>query len=643
MFDTPQPAQAGTLYIVATPIGNLRDLSLRALDVLKTADILAAEDTRNTQGLLRAFGIQARLTALHEHNEENAAARLIDELRTGKSVAYVSDAGTPGISDPGARLVRMARDAGLTIVPIPGPSAVAAALSVAGLEGPWLFNGFLPAKPSARRKALEALADLPCAMVFYEAPHRIRETVDDLLAVLGGVRPILFARELTKRFEQLHRCPLAEAPAWLAEDDNHARGEFVLVVEAPHPQPAEEDNGETRRVLEILLAELTLKQAAALAVKLTGARKNALYQMALEMKPEGPGQAPGKETRNSQWKPMDRITLTRPDDWHLHLRDGAMLAAVLPDTARRFARAIVMPNLRPPVRSVAEAAAYRERILAALPVGLAFTPLMTLYLTDNTTPDEIFAAKASGFVQAVKYYPAGATTNSDSGVTDIRKVDAVLEAMAEAGLPLLLHGEVTDADVDIFDREAVFIDRILAPLLDRLPRLRVVLEHITTRQAAEFVRGAPGNVAATLTAHHLLYNRNAMFQGGIRPHYYCLPVLKREVHRRALVEAAVSGNPKFFLGTDSAPHARAAKETACGCAGCFTAPAALEFYAEAFDRAGALDRLEGFASFHGPDFYGLPRNTDRITLVRDAQTLSSDHPSGVVPLGAGEPLAWRLA
>ncbi|HNF90529.1 MAG TPA: dihydroorotase, partial [Thiobacillaceae bacterium] len=276
---------------------------------------------------------------------------------------------------------------------------------------------------------------------------------------------------------------------------------------------------------------------------------------------------------------MDRLTLTRPDDWHLHLRDGAMLAAVLPDTARRFGRAIVMPNLKPPVRTVADANAYRERILAALPAGMAFEPLMTLYLTDNTDPAEIARAKASGGVQAVKYYPAGATTNSDSGVTDIRKVDAVLAAMQEAGLPLLLHGEVTDTEVDVFDREAVFIDRILAPLLQRLPRLKIVLEHITTRQAAEFVTAAPANVAATVTAHHLLYNRNAMFQGGIRPHYYCLPVLKRETHRAALIEAATGGNPKFFLGTDSAPHPKGAKECACGCAGIYTAHAALELYA----------------------------------------------------------------
>ena len=339
---------------------------------------------------------------------------------------------------------------------------------------------------------------------------------------------------------------------------------------------------------------------------------------------------------------MDRLTLIRPDDWHLHLRDGDMLAAVLPDTARRFARAIVMPNLKPPVRTVADAAAYRERILAALPAGMRFAPLLTLYLTDNTDPGEIARAQASGFVHAVKYYPAGATTNSDSGVTDISKLDSVQEAMQEAGLPLLLHGEVTDAEVDVFDREAVFIDRILTPLLQRLPRLKVVLEHITTRQAAEFVAAAPANVAATVTAHHLLYNRNAMFQGGMRPHYYCLPVLKREIHRRALVEAATGGNPKFFLGTDSAPHAKGAKESACGCAGIYTAHAALELYAEVFDAAGALDKLEAFSSCYGPDFYGLPRNPDSVTLVRASTPVPADHPAGVVPLRAGENLTWRL-
>jgi len=339
---------------------------------------------------------------------------------------------------------------------------------------------------------------------------------------------------------------------------------------------------------------------------------------------------------------MQTLNLTRPDDWHLHLRDGDMLAAVLPDTARQFARAIVMPNLKPPVRTLADARAYRERILAALPAGMRFEPLMTLYLTDNTDPEDVAHAHASGIVKAVKYYPAGATTNSDSGVSDIRKVEGVLETLQAIGMPLLLHGEVTDPEVDIFDREAVFIDRVLTPLLRRLPRLKVVLEHITTRQAAEFVTQAPTNVAATITAHHLLYNRNAMFQGGMRPHYYCLPVLKRETHRHALVEAAISGNPKFFLGTDSAPHARHAKEAACGCAGIYTAHAALELYAEAFELAGALERLEGFASFYGPDFYGLPRNTERVTLMRESNPLAVEHVSGVLPLRAGETLNWRL-
>lgn len=340
---------------------------------------------------------------------------------------------------------------------------------------------------------------------------------------------------------------------------------------------------------------------------------------------------------------MNTLTISRPDDWHVHLRDGEVLAAVLPDTALRFARAIVMPNLKPPVRTVADATAYRERILAVLPAGLIFEPLMTLYLTDNTSPDEIVKAKRSGFVHAVKYYPAGATTNSDSGVTDIRQLDAVLEAMQEVGLPLLLHGEVTDPGIDIFDREAVFIEQILAPLLQRLPKLNVVLEHITTRQAAEFVSEAPANVGATITAHHLLYNRNAMFQGGIRPHYYCLPVLKRETHREALVAAATSGNAKFFLGTDSAPHVTSAKEAACGCAGIYTAHAAIELYAEAFEAAGALDKLEGFSSHFGPDFYGLPRNTDTITLEKQSHAVPAQHAGGITPLRAGEALAWRLA
>jgi len=339
---------------------------------------------------------------------------------------------------------------------------------------------------------------------------------------------------------------------------------------------------------------------------------------------------------------MQELTITRPDDWHLHLRDGDMLKAVLPDTARQFARAIVMPNLKPPVRMVAEASAYRDRIMAALPEGMTFEPLMTLYLTDNTTPDEIAKAKESGFVKAVKYYPAGATTNSDSGVSDILKVTDALEAMESVGLPLLLHGEVTSADIDMFDREAVFIESILKPLIDKMPSLRIVLEHITTKQAAEFVTNAPDHIGATLTPQHLLYNRNAMFQGGIRPHYYCLPILKRENHREALVAAATSGNKKFFLGTDSAPHVTGAKEASCGCAGIYSAHAAIEFYAEAFEKANALDKLEAFASHFGPDFYGLPRNTDTITLVKEEQTVPATHPAGVTPLRANETLGWKM-
>ncbi len=341
----------------------------------------------------------------------------------------------------------------------------------------------------------------------------------------------------------------------------------------------------------------------------------------------------------------NQLTLTRPDDWHLHLRDGAALAAVLPDTVRRFARAIVMPNLKPPVRTVAEAAAYRDRILAARPQGQGFEPLMTLYLTDHTAAAEIVRARASGFVHAAKYYPAGATTHSDLGVTAIEKAYPAIEAMAASGLPLLVHGEATDPEVDVFDREAVFIDRVLVPLLGRFPKLKLVLEHVTTRQGIDFVRSAGANVAATLTAHHLLYNRNAMFKGGIRPHHYCLPVLKREHHRRALVEAATSGNPRFFLGTDSAPHARSAKECGSGCAGIYTAHAGLELYAEAFAAAGALDRLEGFASFFGADFYGLPRNAERITLVQNAWPVPASLPYGdgeLVPLRAGETVAWTL-
>ena len=339
-----------------------------------------------------------------------------------------------------------------------------------------------------------------------------------------------------------------------------------------------------------------------------------------------------------------KLTITRPDDWHLHLRDGAALAAVLPDTARQFARAIVMPNLKPPVTTVAQAQAYRARILAALPAGMQFEPLMTLYLTDNTSPEEIAAAKASGFVHGVKLYPAGATTNSDAGVTDIRRCYPALEAMQREGLPLLVHGEVTDPAIDIFDREAVFIEQVMTPLRRDMPELKVVFEHITTKDAAQYVRDASGPVGATITAHHLLYNRNAIFTGGIRPHYYCLPVLKREIHREALVAAATSGSERFFLGTDSAPHARGLKEHACGCAGCYTALHAMELYAEAFDAAGALDKLEAFASFNGPAFYGLPRNAGTLTLEREDWELPAELPYGdttLVPLRGGETLRWK--
>ncbi|KAI3592415.1 dihydroorotase [Cupriavidus sp. CER94] len=341
-----------------------------------------------------------------------------------------------------------------------------------------------------------------------------------------------------------------------------------------------------------------------------------------------------------------KLTITRPDDWHLHVRDGAALSAVLPDTARQFARAIIMPNLKPPVTTVALARAYRDRILAALPAGVAFEPLMTLYLTDNLPPEEIVAAKASGFVHAVKLYPAGATTNSDAGVTDIRRCYPTLEAMQREGIPLLVHGEVTDGDIDIFDREAVFIDRVMKPLRRDMPELKVVFEHITTRDAAQYVAEAEGPIGATITAHHLLYNRNAIFTGGIRPHYYCLPVLKREIHRDALVKAATSGSERFFLGTDSAPHARGLKEHACGCAGCYTALHAMELYAEAFDTAGALDKLEAFASFNGPAFYGLPRNTGTLTLTREDWELPAELPYGdttLVPLRAGETLRWKAS
>jgi dihydroorotase len=343
---------------------------------------------------------------------------------------------------------------------------------------------------------------------------------------------------------------------------------------------------------------------------------------------------------------MRRITITRPDDWHLHLRDGEHLRAVLPDTARRFARAIVMPNLKPPVTTTKLALEYRSRVLAALPAGARFEPLMTLYLTDNTAPAEIAAARSSGAVHAVKYYPAGATTNSDAGVTDLAKCRPVLEAMEKYGMPLLVHGEVTDPAVDVFDKEKVFIERVLAPLTLRFTGLKVVLEHVTTREAVEFVTAAGPRVAATFTAHHLLLSRNALFAGGVRPHLYCLPVLKREAHRQALVKAATSGNPRFFLGTDSAPHARHTKETDCGCAGIYTAHAGIELYAEVFAQAGALDRLEGFASHHGAQFYGLPVNGDTLTLVEEPWNVAPDIAFGadrLVPLRAGAQVGWRLA
>jgi len=339
------------------------------------------------------------------------------------------------------------------------------------------------------------------------------------------------------------------------------------------------------------------------------------------------------------------LTLVRPDDWHVHLRDGASMRSVLPATARVFARAVVMPNLDPPITTVAAAAAYRERIAAAIPRSSRFAPLLTLYLTDNTAASEIAAAARSGFVIGVKYYPAGATTNSDSGVTAVERAYPALEAMQAHGVPLLIHGETTAPEVDVFDRERVFVETTLARIVRDFPELKVVLEHVTTREAVEFVAAAPARVGATITPQHLLLSRNALFAGGVRPHRYCLPVLKREVHRKALVQAATSGNPKFFLGTDSAPHARHAKETACGCAGCYTAHAALELYAEAFESAGALDRLEAFASFHGPDFYGLPRNGDSVTLARESWTVPDDYPFGddaLVPLNAGATMRWRV-
>jgi dihydroorotase len=342
---------------------------------------------------------------------------------------------------------------------------------------------------------------------------------------------------------------------------------------------------------------------------------------------------------------MDRLELLRPDDWHLHLRDGAAMASVLPDSARRFARAIVMPNLRPAVRTTQQALQYRERIIAALPQGSRFEPLMTLYLTDDTPDEEIVRAKASGRVHGVKLYPAGATTHSDEGVTRLSRCFHALEKMQEVGMPLLVHGEVTDPEVDIFDREKAFIEQVLGPLVDRFPDLKIVLEHVTTRDAVQYVEVTGPNIAATITAHHLLLNRNALFLGGIRPHHYCLPVLKREQHREALVEAATSGNPKFFLGTDSAPHARSAKEASCGCAGIYTAHAGIELYAVAFEEAGALDRLEAFASRFGPAFYGLPPNTDRITLVREGWRVPESIAFGaeaLVPMRACESVPWKL-
>jgi len=339
------------------------------------------------------------------------------------------------------------------------------------------------------------------------------------------------------------------------------------------------------------------------------------------------------------------LTLTRPDDWHLHLRDGDLMRSVVGATARIFGRAVVMPNLQPPVTTVDAAAAYRERIAAALPKGSRFAPLLTLYLTDRTSAQEVTRAKRSGFIVGAKYYPAGATTHSDSGVTDIARAYPALEAMQREGLPLLVHGEVTDPDVDIFDREGAFVDRVLSRVVRDFPSLRVVLEHVTTTEAVDFIVAAPAHIGATITPQHLLWSRNVLLAGGIRPHLYCMPVLKREKHRRALLRAATGGNPKFFLGTDSAPHAQRTKETACGCAGCYSAHAALELYAEAFEAAGALDRLEAFASFHGADFYGLPRNRETITLTREEWTVPAAYAFGaeqVVPLRAGETVRWRV-
>ncbi len=341
-----------------------------------------------------------------------------------------------------------------------------------------------------------------------------------------------------------------------------------------------------------------------------------------------------------------RLTITRPDDWHLHVRDNEAMRSVAPHSAAGFARAIIMPNLTPPVTRTEQAQAYRERILAAIPRGADFNPLMTLYLTDNTAPGEIHRAKYSGIVYGVKLYPAGATTNSDSGVTDLGKVSGVLEAMERHDLPLLVHGEVTDPATDIFDREKAFIERHMTRIIRDFPALRVVFEHVTTREAVDFVTAASDRVAATITAHHLLYSRNALLAGGVRPHLYCLPVLKRERHRQALIAAATSGNPKFFLGTDSAPHPASAKESACGCAGCYTAHGALELYAEAFEQADALERLEGFASFFGADFYGLARNREQVTLAKTTWQVPASYPldsDRVIPLRAGETIGWKLS
>ncbi|HED16718.1 MAG TPA: dihydroorotase [Gammaproteobacteria bacterium] len=339
------------------------------------------------------------------------------------------------------------------------------------------------------------------------------------------------------------------------------------------------------------------------------------------------------------------LTLTQPDDWHLHLRDGEALAAVADHTAQQFARAIVMPNLNPPVTNARMAADYRKAIMAVLPDDSAFEPLMTLYLTDNTRAADIEQAHESGMVKAVKFYPAGATTNSDAGVTDLKKTYPALHAMAACGMPLLVHGEVTDPDVDVFDREAVFIETVLKPLMDDIPELRIVLEHITTGHAVKLINQSGERLAATITAHHLLMNRNSLFKGGIRPHHYCLPVLKRETHRLALLDAIRSGHPRYFLGTDSAPHARENKESACGCAGMYTAHAAIELYATAFEQAGVLDKLEAFASLNGPDFYRLPRNTEQITLRRQDWQVPDNYPMGIstlIPLYAGEHLHWKL-